>query len=283
MVKKRESTSKPTKTAQLKENNTMDPLNPFFTTLNGISVLFASAISVGIVLLLINAVSSMLSFSRDDTNFDEINKSVERVINSPQDFIVPGLLALVIIVFAIVVSAMIHGISSYTAAQLSRGNKVTIGTAFYTVLENFGNYLILYVWMNVKIFLWTLLFIIPGIFAYYRYTFAGIVFFDKDLRHEHAIKESIRLTKGGRMTIFASQFLFNTITFQYITTVVDLAANSQLYRIYKDLDNNKTAKPDVHWLSWLTLAIPFLLILIGMVLAVIAIVSFAVAGGRFSE
>lgn len=205
--------------------------------------------------------SALYNFgTRRDMSQSELDKFVNHWAQNPQQLLFIGVIAVVIVIFAIVVGAMLHGLASYSSWRLSQGEKVSLQDAFYSVLEKFGSYLILYIWMNFKIFLWSLLFIIPGIFAYYRYIFSGIVFFDKGLPHEKAIKESIRLTKGGRMTIFASHILFNIITFGYIDQVIQFATNAQLYPTYKKLDESNTPKPDVHWLSWVSLALPFVVL-----------------------
>lgn len=272
--------AKPTTT---NKTQTIEPINPFYTAINGITLLFSSALSVGIVILLINAASSMTSFfQNDEDNLKNMQASFEKLVSQPQDLLFIGLIVIAIAVFALVVSAMLHGIGAYTASRLARGEKVTIRDAFYTVLERFGSYLVFYVWMNLKIFLWTLLFIIPGIFAYYRYAFAGIAFFDKDLKHEQAIKESIRLTKGGRMTIFSSQLLFNMITFGYIDQIITLATNSELYRQYTELDKANQQKPGIHWLSWVALAVPFVLFFIALLFFIGLAIVIGLSGGQFS-
>jgi len=265
-------------TPKQKKTTTPPPaINPFFTTLNGISALFTTALSAGIVILLINAVSSSTALNSSESDSpDEIRTIVTNFFSQPliDQLPVYGLM-LIIITFSIVVGTMIHGIQSYTALKLSKNEKTTIGEAFNATLSNFGNYLLLYVWLNIKTFLWTLLLIIPGIIAYYRYSFAGIVFFDKDLRLNAAIKESSRLTKGGLMTLFSSQTLFNMMTLYYIDLVVWTASVSQLYRSYTELDKTGQPKPPVHWLSWVTLALPFVgLLVIALLLAFL----FAIVG-----
>lgn len=254
-------TAKKSTTTESPEN----PYNPFFITLNGITSLFANALSVGIVILLISAVGTMTSsiMRSDSSNGSDTAKQLydEITTMTVNEWLVVGAIVLIITLFGMVVSTMLHGIQSYTAMRLSKGEKTTISEAFNAVLSQFGNYFVLYLWMNIKIALWTLLFIVPGVIAYYRYSFAGIVFFDKGLRHEHAIKESRRLSKGGLMTLFASDALFNMITLGYINTVITLASRSELYRNYSHLDAAKQQKPSIHWLSWVTLALPFVFIL----------------------
>lgn len=256
--------------------------NPFYIALNGITSLFSNALSVGIVVLLISAIGSFTAtIGRGDT---ADSKEVERAFNEftslePSQLAVIGVLILVIVAFGLVVGTMLHGIQSYTAMKLAKGQKTTIGEAFNTVLGQFGGYFILYIWMNLKIALWTLLLIVPGIIAYYRYSFAGVLFFDKDLKHEHAIKESNRLTKGGLMTLFASHALFNIITLGYIDRIISLASISELYREYTSLDAAGKPKPGIHWLSWLTLALPFILLLMLISFTILLAVVIGLTGG----
>ncbi len=258
--------------ASSKKLDTPTPaLNPFFITLNGITRLFSMATSVGIVILLIGAATTMISvlYRADDANDSNPLQSSVQAIDPQQLPLVVGVVA-IIVLFSLVVSAMLHGIQSYTALRVARSEQTTIGEAFNTVLGQFGGYLWLYIWMNIKIFLWSLLLIVPGIIAFYRYSFAGVVFFDKGLRGDAAIKESNRLTKNGLMTIFASQLLFNLITLGYISSVVAVASTSELYREYTALEAAKREKPPVHWLSWFSLALPFILI-VGVLLFVLMI------------
>ena len=66
-----------------------------------------------------------------------------------------------------------------------------------------GRWATLYLIMTVKIFLWTLLFIVPGIIATLNYSQAiYLMLRDPDLKPNDAINESIILMKGYRMDLF---------------------------------------------------------------------------------
>ena len=66
-----------------------------------------------------------------------------------------------------------------------------------------GRWATLYLIMTAKIFLWTLLFIIPGIIAAFNYSQAVYLMLrDPDLKPNDAISESIVLVKGYRMDLF---------------------------------------------------------------------------------
>lgn len=266
-------------------NTPIAPFNPFFTALNGITALFSGALSVGIVILVVNAVINMTSFNTSTDAQENPASPFQDAYNQftsldPAALFGIGAIVLVIIAFSIVVGSMVHGIQSYTALKIAKHEKTTIGEAFSAVLSQFGNYILLYLWMNLKIFLWTLLLIVPGIIAYYRYSFAGIVFFDKGLRLDKAIQESNRLTKGGVTTLFSSHMLFNIITLGYIDLVIWIASTSQLYREYTELDAAKRDKPSIHWLSWVTIALPFVFLLLAILFFVAIAIVVGLTGGK---
>ena len=263
-----------------KSDSPLTPYNPFFIALNGITLLFSNALSVGIVILVISALTGMISYRGDESQFKDKNDFVHYMssLSSTEILLIIGVL-IIIVTFSIVVGAMMHGIQSYTAMRLAKSEKTTIGEAFNTVLGQFGGYLLLYVWMNIKIFLWTLLLIVPGIIAYYRYTFAGVIFFDKNLHREAAIKESNRLTKGGIVTLLSSNLLFNLLTLGYISRVISIATTSELYREYTALDAAKRPKPAIHWLSWVSLALPFVILAVVLFFIISIAVVIGVTGG----
>lgn len=57
-------------------------------------------------------------------------------------------------------------------------------------------------------FLWTLLFIIPGIVKYYSYSMTDFILKDTDLSFEEAIDESIKMMKGHKMELFCLDLSF---------------------------------------------------------------------------
>ncbi len=114
-----------------------------------------------------------------------------------------------------------------------------------------------------------------------RYTLAGVAFFDdrKHLKGNAAIKESLRLTKGGWLTTFSSNVLFNILTFGILSSVVTTGANTVLYRQFNALGDKP--KPSAHWLSWVTLALPIIIafLVLAMLIALIAGVAIGASGG----
>lgn len=257
-----------------KQTITVKPFNPFSVTIEGLTLLFSRAQSVALFLIAVIIIGFIFNVSTPSPEFtkDSTGKATEEFVRNA--FAAPievqltwAGMAVILAAFILAVTTMLHGIASYTALQLSKGYEAKLGEAFNAVLENFGRYFIMYFIMNIKIVLWTLLFIVPGIIAYYRYSFAGMLFFDEDkkLRGNAAVTASSKLAKKGLLTLFASQFLFNLITFFYADRLITLSSQAVLYREYTALENAKAKKPNAHTLSWLALALPFLAFL-GLIL-----------------
>ena len=79
----------------------------------------------------------------------------------------------------------------------------------WTGLRRFGRFLVLLVLINLMTFLWSMLFIIPGIIAGYRYSMAVYLLLDHpDLRPMEAIRLSCELTNGYKMDLFRLDLSF---------------------------------------------------------------------------
>lgn len=234
--------------------------NPFYVALNGLNLLFDKAKNVAIFLVVLSVVSLLLGVGpgpSEEKDMGMPNLSVEQ-------WLVFGALFAVIIIAAIFIGSMLSGIGAYTAARLARGHEAGLKEAFHAVLNRLFSYIWLQIIVLVKVVLWSLLLFVPGFIMSYRYSLANVAFFDKDLKGDAAVKESLRLTKGAWFTTFASLSLFNMITLGVITELLTTGAKAILYRQYTALDDKK--KPDAHMLSWLTLAIPIVLIFMAIAL-----------------
>lgn len=98
----------------------------------------------------------------------------------------------------------------YTMFVLSifRRRETSVAEVFYG-FEKFGKALGLYLVMSVFIFLWTLLLIIPGIIASFRYALAFYVLADNpEMGIMEAINESKRLMRGNKWKLFCLQISF---------------------------------------------------------------------------
>lgn len=270
--------------------------NPFNVALNGLRILFQLALPIAIVTIIISIASiftnmgqqfqppsasapALSSNSTAQEALDAIRndaaiakQDVQRAFetNLPVVLLSISAVFIIFIFFATVVSS----IFDYTAAHLSNNKKVTFTEALATSLREFFPYLWLKVLVTIKIFLWSLLFIVPGIIMSVRYSLSGVSFYDKSLGAQAASKESSRLVKGAWLTTNASFTLFNLITFGLIQAVLQPGTSAVLYRQLNEYDKSGTPKPKAHILSWLTLIVPYVLALLFVMLLIAAVVYF---------
>ena len=235
--------------------------NPFMVALQGINQLFDKARGIAILLLILSVVSVILN------GFDESGKDGNKDMQLPnwplEQWLLAAAIVAIVFLAALFIGSMVSGISAYTSLQIANGKKATLKEAFNAVLERFFSYIWLQILTTVKILLWTLLLVIPGIIMAYRYSLANIAFFDKGLRGNAAIKDSIKLTKGAWLTTFASQTLFDLITLGVISEVVNAGSRAILYRQFTAVKDG--AKPDAHILSWLTVLLPLGVIVLALI------------------
>jgi hypothetical protein len=182
----------------------------------------------------------------------------------------------------IMISALFGGVGSYTSYKLSQGESVKLSEAFRVAFDNLWSYIWLQIIVFVKIVLWSLLFIIPGVIMSIRYSLANVAFFDerKHFRGNAAVKESLRLTQGAWITTFSANMLFNFLTLGYLSSIISTGVNAVLYRQFGDLGDKQ--KPAAHWLSWVTFALPFVLAVFLFIFLVVFLMGVA-TGFKFSE
>ncbi len=249
--------------------------NPFLVSLNGVNTFFEKAKGIAIFLIVVGILSFFTNFfsnaPSDNTDYSGFGSM------SMTQWLVVTLIVVILVTAAIFIGAMVSGIGAYTSARLARGKSATLPEAFHAVLERFFSYIWLQIIIIVKTVLWTLLLIIPGIVMSVRYSLANVAFFDKELRGNAAIKESIRLTENGWITTYASLSLFNLVTFGIISDLIDSGSKMILYRQFVSLKKTEE-KPSAHVLSWLTLLVPPALIVLVIVLVVIFIGFVALLG-----
>jgi hypothetical protein len=248
--------------------------NPFTVAIQGLNLLFNKAKSVAILLLVLSILGYFGNFMRGSGN-EAASRGEFTLPNwTVGEWAMASLAVLVLVTAAVFIGSMLSGISAYTSARIARGHTVTLDEAFHAVLDRFFSYIWLQIIIVVKTLLWSLLLIVPGIIMSVRYSLASVAFFDKELHGDAAVKESLQLTKGAWLTTFASQVLFNIVTLGVISSLVDGGAKAVLYRQFSASDT----KPPAHVLSWITLVLPFALLLLIIVMAVMFVLFVALVG-----
>lgn len=257
--------------------------NPFFIATKGLTLFFDLARGLAFLLVALSVLNLFSGDWNTESGADNPVDAFTQIFSgwSVNDWLVAGFATLIIGMAAILLFALFGGVSAYASARIARGHKVSLGEAFRVAFDNLWAFLWLQIIISVKTFLWFLLLIIPGIIMSVRYSLAGVAFFDKDLRGNTAIKESLRLTHGAWLTTFAASSLFNMITLGVISWVTSVGTNAVLYHQFDKLGDKK---PDAHWLSWFTLVLPFILFFLFIGIVIVAVGTFiAINGGNFSE
>lgn len=271
-------TTKPTPSTPATYEN-----NPFFVATNGLDLLFKKAQSVGILMAVLAGVSVLASlpymFMPPSDSSQPVASDPQVVAAENQAFsdaisriplevwLIAGTLLLIVLAVILAIGIIFRGITDYTSAQLAKGKQATLNDAFRAVFNNFWSYTWVLLVASVKTFLWSLLLFIPGFVMSYRYSLAGVVFFDKAVKGGAASTESAALTKGAWLTTFASQNLLNMITLGAIPMLLQPGTNGVLYHQLRTVGSEK---PRAHFLSWLTLLLPiiFIALSIGVVLMI---------------
>jgi len=254
--------------------------NPFFIAAGGIT-LFANLAQSIFVLLIVLSILQLFGSSFTPYPTELSSDNFTGAVQGWQlgDWLVAGGSGFILLLAAALVSAIFGGVSSYTSAMLARNQEVRLTTAFRVAYENVWAYLWLQIIIIVKTFLWSLLLIIPGIIMAVRYSLAGVAFYDdkKQLRGNDAIRESLKLTKNGWITTYASNVLFNLLTLGTIPAIISTGVNAVLY---KQFEQAGSKKPDAHWLSWLTLILPFVLLVMAIFLTIVIAIIVGLLGHK---
>ena len=271
--------------------------NPFYVAIQGIELLFNKAKGVGIFLAIFAVVSLFSSLPSsfmpatqvNDTNVSsseqiaqdeaDAKEFVSTVQNIPVQFwLVLALIVLIVFAFALFIGFFIQGVIDYTSAQLALGKEVSFSEAAKGTLSGFWGYAWVMFLAGLKTFLWTLLFIIPGIIMAVRYSLAGTAYFAAGKKGNEAINHSLSLTQGAWLTTNASQVLLPLITFGVAGALFSPGTKAVLYRQLDAVTAKGEAKPAAHILSWLVLVLPlifFALIILMVLLLAAAFANYA--------
>lgn len=244
--------------------------NPLKLAVDGTKLLFQKAPMVAIVLAVFAALSARSGFNDPATapaGDPPAPGSPELDTTMIIFFVIFGL---VVLFGVLVLSAILTGISSYTAAEIAKGREVSFKQAARATFDRLWSFVGLQLLIIAKVILWSLLFIVPGIVMAFRYSLANLSFFDdtKKLKGNAAIKDSIALTKNAWVTTFGTQAFFNIITLGLITPIVDTGSKAALYQQFTALEKAGAEKPKPHTLSYVAIAISVVIAIIALGLLV---------------
>lgn len=127
-----------------------------------------------------------------------------------------------------------------------RGFRDTVSDWFSDMFNNFGRRLGGYYWMSLFIYLWSMLFMIPGIVKGIAYSLTPYILADcPNVKARDALKLSMRMTQGYKADIFVTMLSFlgwlilSAFTFGILEIVyVGPYMNTTLAGVYEELKNN---------------------------------------------
>ncbi|HEV7951866.1 MAG TPA: hypothetical protein VGO98_00620 [Candidatus Saccharimonadales bacterium] len=243
--------------------------NPLKIAVDGVKMLFQKAPMLALALAILSTLGMWNSDFNQPTAVTENGTPVTDPAMDPAVIAIIAILAIIFLFGALVIGSMLVGIFAYTSAELAKGREVSFMVAVRAMLDRLWSFVWLQLLIIVKVLLWALLFIVPGIIMAVRYSLANLSFFDSDkkLTGNAAIKDSIALTKGAWVTTFAAQVLPNLITLGTIRWIVDTGSKTALYRQFDELRKTGRPHPEPHTLSWVTLAVVIFLAVAAISLA----------------
>ena len=107
-----------------------------------------------------------------------------------------------------IMSGMVNGGFALFCLYAAQRREAGVGTLF-DLFAYFFRFLWLGIVMGFFIFLWTLLFVIPGIIAAYRYSMAMFIFFEHPEKGAmQCIRESKEMTQGYKGQLFVLDLSF---------------------------------------------------------------------------
>lgn len=266
--------------------------NPFYIATKGIDLLFKYAQSVGIligVFLVLNLLSNYSGV------FNPVPPAADPSINNPssaeadsfmtflqqtpaETFLLAGIVILLVVLLIIGVAIYFAAVLDYTASKIAKQQPVTIGNAMSGAFKHFWGFAWVQLIVGVKIFLWSLLFIIPGIIMAVRYSLAGVSYFDKNFRGNAAVKNSLALTKGAWLTTMASQTLMHYVTLGMAGELFTPGARAVLYSQLDTVTAAGEAKPKAHIVSWITLIIPVIFVVLVVLILTLVLPNYNAVG-----
>lgn len=195
--------------------------------------------------------------------------------NSPEAF---GFIAALLIVLGIVIfsalivlataiNVFISGLFAYAALENDAGRTARFGAAIDAVVTRFRRLFLAQLLATAKILAWSLLLIIPGIVAAFRYSLLPYVILDESAKKK-GVKESHErmktLVNGRKREVFGVATVAAIIPF--VGGINQLVGNAALYRQLQVSSDQKIERPTVHWLNYFgfILAGLYTLLLIGL-------------------
>ncbi len=190
--------------------------------------------------------------------------------------IIAAIFIVILVLISSVIQTFITGIFSYVINQSEQEKSVSFSEAFHATTKRFWRLFWASILANIKIFLWTLLLIIPGIIATLRYSLLPYLIMNESEKEKGIIDSHNKMkaiVRGRLWEVFGVATV--SVIIPFIGNIVGLAGRGALYRQLQYSYDHKAKRPKVHWLNYLgilllTVAILLILMIIGLLLLVMA-------------
>jgi hypothetical protein len=176
------------------------------------------------------------------------------------------------IIIVIALQALLQGMFHYAALQSEKQKKTSLAEAFSATKERFWRLYCAIALADLKIFAWCLLLVVPGIIALLRYTLLSYVIMDEPAKETGAISAHNRvkqLTKGRLLEVFGIGAVGGIIP--VVGPLLETAGNAALYRQLQIYNDKKLAKPKIHWVNYLAVALITMLVALVIAAALYAV------------
>ena len=192
-----------------------------------------------------------------DVSYANIQTSVNQIIHSDWfQSILPFLMGLIIVMVAwALISLVLGGAVTLGYAQFNLNlideNDPQFGDLFSHIRRLWEGFCMQF-FQGMLIFLWSLLFVIPGIIASYRYAMTPYILAENmDLSVMEAISESKRLMKGNKLRLFFMELSFLgwqilcVLTLGIASLWVGPYMEAAKAAFYREISENRYSQPKV--------------------------------------
>lgn len=244
-------------------------INPVEATMHG--TLLVAKKAKGVILglftlaLLGTILTTVISFAQEMTRVTQPVAVESQELTQAQIAALPPVIAFLMILAlgAILIGVYVSAVLDYISAKSAQGKNIPLMDALKTAFQQYGGYLLVMCIVFVRTLLWSLLFIVPGIYKSYRYGFAGVAYFSdpEKYRGATAVDYSYAITRNSWITVAGSTSLVNMATSLAALPLL-LGLRTELYKVLSDMHEKQEAAPSPHWLSALSIFISILLAMI---------------------
>ncbi len=206
-----------------------------------------------------NSTKTQTTESSDLKKFEEDNFKMPQI--DEKDFPAIGIIVLIIVLVLLLVTGLVllqvlvttfvFGILTYVALENDAGRKASLSSAIDAVVARFRRLFLATLLANLKIFGWTLLLIVPGIIATFRYALLPFVIMDESPKKRGIVASHDRVKQivtGRKREVFGVATV--AVIIPIIGTINQYVGNAALYRQLQVYVDQEAEKPPVHWLNY---------------------------------